>query len=67
LTLPEITKETIDLAVTSWGSEILYDFIKATGLLDVKCASRYKLVPALVNQIRKQNRPTVSAGVIRRS
>ena len=54
LCLPEITKENVDLAVKSWGSEILYDFIKATGVLDVKCTSRYKLVPALVNQLRKQ-------------
>ena len=56
LGLPEITKETIDLAVKSWGSEALYDFLKATGLLDVKCATRYQLVPILVNQIAKQNR-----------
>ena len=54
LALPEITKETIELAVTSWGSEVVYDFIEATGLLDVKCKSRYKLVPALVDQIKKQ-------------
>ena len=63
LTLPEITQETIDLAVESWGNEILYDFIKATGLLDVKCKSRYKLIPKLVDQLRKQqNRPSGSAG-----
>jgi glycosyltransferase involved in cell wall biosynthesis len=57
LTLPEITKETIDLAVKSWGSEILYDFIKAPGLLDVKCVSRYQLVTVLVNQIRNAAQP----------
>ena len=54
LILPEITKETIDLTVKSWGSGVVYDFIAATGLLDVKCKSRYKLVPALVDLIRKQ-------------
>ena len=66
LALPEITKKTIDLAVKSWGSDVLYDFIKATGLLDVECQSRRDLVPALVNQIRKQqNRPSLtSAGEI---
>ena len=62
LALPEITKETIDLAVKSWGSEILYEFIKATGLLDVKCKSRRNLVPALMDRTRKQNRPLISAG-----
>lgn len=64
LALPEITQETIDLAVKSWGSEILYDFIKATGLLDVKCASRYKLVPALVDQLQKQSMTSTSVGKI---
>ena len=54
LTLPEIAKETIDLVVKSWGTDVLYDFIEATGLLNVKCKSRRDLVPALVNQLRKQ-------------
>ena len=63
LTLPEITKETIELAVKSWGSEVVYDFIKATGLLDVKCKSRSNLIYALADQIRKQqNRTTASVG-----
>jgi len=61
LILPEITKETVDLAVTSWGSEVLYDFIKATGLLDIRCESRRNLVPALLNHLRKQqNIPSTS-------
>jgi len=63
LALPEITKETIDLAVKTWGSEVLYDFIKYTGLLEVKCKSRLNLIPVLVEQIRKQqkNKSTTSA------
>jgi len=64
LTLPEITKETVDLAVKSWGSEVIYDFIRSTGVLDIKCESRYKLVPSLVEQIRNQSRPPASAGGI---
>ena len=63
LTLPEITQETIDLVAKSWGSEVLYDFIRYTGLLDVKCPSRYKLIPALLDQIRKQkSEPSTAAG-----
>jgi len=58
LALPEITKETIDLAVKSWGSEMLYDFIKATGLLDVKCKTRYRLATGLVEESRKQRNKT---------
>lgn len=53
LALPEITPGIMDLAVKTWGNELLYDFIKATGLLDVKCKSRYQLVPALFEQYRK--------------
>lgn len=65
LDLPEITKETIDLAVKSWGSEVLYDFIEATGLLDVQCKSRCKLVPALVDQIQNQQKeaPPSAGGI----
>ena len=62
LALPEITKETIDLAVKSWGSEILYDFIKATGLFDVKCKTRYRLVTSLIEENRKlrNNKTTIT-------
>lgn len=63
LTLPEITKETIDLAVKTWGSEVVYDFIKATGLLDIKCSSRYHLVLNLAERIwKRQNGPSASSG-----
>ena len=61
LTMPEITQETIDLTVKSWGNGVIYDFLKATGVLDVKRESRYKLVTMLVEQILKQNRPSASA------
>ena len=54
LMLPEITKETVELAVKSWGSEVIYDFLAETGLFDIPCTSRYQLIPALVDQIRKQ-------------
>ena len=60
LALPEITMETVDLAVKSWGSEVIYDFLKATGVLDFKCETRHSLIPTLVNQILKQNNPSAS-------
>ena len=52
-------------AVKSWRSEVLYDFIEATGLLDVQCKSRYKLVPALVDQIQNQQKeaPPSAGGI----
>jgi len=65
LVLPEITKETIDLTVKNWGSEVIYDFLKATGLLDVKCESRCKLITMLVDRNKKQNDTLTSAeGII---
>ena len=46
--LPEITADTIRLAEEHWGSELLYDFIRETGLLDVQCANRYGMVTKLL-------------------
>lgn len=65
LALPEITKENIELAAEHWGSEVLYEFIKETGLLDVRCRSRHKLVPALVDQIQNQQKeaPPSAGGI----
>ena len=46
--LPEITAETIELTVKNWGSEVIYDFIKATGLLDLQSGNRYGMVTRLL-------------------
>ena len=46
--LPEITAETIRLAEEHWGSGLLYDFIRETGLLDVPCGNRYGMVTKLL-------------------
>ena len=56
LILPEITRETVRMVVENWGAGVLYDFIKATGLLDIRCESRYKLVQALAGEIQKRNK-----------
>lgn len=53
--LPEITADTIRLAVEHWGSELIYEFIRATGLLDVPCGNRYGMVTKLVEENRKLN------------
>ena len=55
LALPEITKETIELAVKNWGSELIYEFIRATGLLDIPCDNRYGMVTKLAEENRKLN------------
>jgi len=55
LTLPEITKETVRMVVEHWGSDVLYDFIEATGLLAVPCKSRYRVALAMMNEIRRLN------------
>lgn len=63
--LPEITKETIDLTVKSWGSGVVYEFIRATGLLDVVCPTRQDLVPRLVNQLRITAQPAGGRQAVR--
>ena len=46
--LPEITAETIRLVAEHWGSEVIYEFIKATGLLDLQSGNRYGMVTRLL-------------------
>ena len=53
--LPEITADTIRLAVEHWGSELIYAFIRATGLLDVSFTNRYGMVTKLAAENRKLN------------
>lgn len=60
--LPEITAETIELAMKNWGSDLLYDFIRETGLLDVPCANRYGMVTKLAEENRRlrNNQTTIT-------
>lgn len=58
--LPEITRETVRLAVESWGTDLIYNFIEATGLLSVKCETRYHLIQNMTEQIRRLNRERAS-------
>ncbi len=60
--LPEITEDTIRLAVEHWGSELIYDFIKGTGLLDVPSGNRYGMATKLAEENRKlrNNKTTIT-------
>jgi len=55
MSLPEITADTIRLAVEHWGGEVIYAFIRATGLLDIPCDNRYGMVTKLAEENRKLN------------
>ena len=57
--LPNITRETVRLTVENWGTDVLYSFIKQTGLLDIKCESRYQMVQTLMDEIRKRNKKQI--------
>jgi hypothetical protein len=46
--LPEITEDTIRLGVEHWGSDLIYDFIRETGLLNAPCGNRYGMVTKLL-------------------
>jgi len=51
--LPEITADTIRLVVEHWGSDLIYEFIRETGLLDIPCDNRYGMVTKLAEENRK--------------
>ena len=60
--LPEITAETIRLVAEHWGSEVIYEFIRETGLLDVPCETRRGIVTKLAGENRKlrNNQTTIT-------
>ena len=50
LTVPDLTRDIVCVAVQYFGPDIMYDFLEKTGLLGVKCDSRLNLIPALLSR-----------------
>ena len=50
LTVPELTRDMVRVAVQYFGPGIMYDFVEKTGLLRIKCDSRMNLFPALLSR-----------------
>ena len=50
LTVPDLTRDMLRVAVQYFGPDIIYDFVEKTGLLRVKCDSRMGLIPVLLSR-----------------
>ena len=50
LTVPELTRDMVRVAVQYFGPDIMYDFVEKTGLLRIKCDSRMNLIPVLLSR-----------------
>jgi glycosyltransferase involved in cell wall biosynthesis len=50
LTVPDLTRDMVRVAVQHFGPDIMYDLVEKTGLLRVKCDSRMGLIPALLSR-----------------
>ena len=49
LTIPSLTREIIFTALEYWGSDVIFDFLEATGMFKLTCESRMNLVSELVS------------------
>ena len=54
LTVPDLTRDMVRVAVQHFGPDIMYDFVEKTGLADVRCNSRIGLIPVLLSRLPSQ-------------
>ena len=52
LTIPSLTREIIFTALEYWGSDVIFDFLDATGMFKQPCGNRLGLVSDLVSRHR---------------
>ena len=52
LTIPSLTREIIFIALEHWGSDVIFDFLDATGMFKHPCENRMNLVSDLVSRHR---------------
>ncbi len=50
LTVPELTRDMVRVAVQYFGPDIMYDFLEKTGMFQVDCDTRKNLIPALLQR-----------------
>ena len=50
LTVPELTRDMVLVAVQYFGPEFMYEFLEKIGLFHVKCDSRLNLIPRLLSR-----------------
>ena len=56
LTIPNLTREIIFTAVEYWGSDIVFEFLNATGMFRYPCESRMSIVSDLIEKNRASQR-----------
>ena len=52
LTIPTLTREIIFIALEYWGSDVIFDFLDATGMFKHPCENRMNLVSDLISRNR---------------
>ena len=50
LSVPDLTRDMVRVAVQYFGPDIIYDFLEKIGLFHVKCDSRLSLIPVLLSR-----------------
>jgi hypothetical protein len=56
LTIPNLTREIISIAIESWGGDIIFDFLSETGMFKYPCESRLSLVSDLIDRYKADQR-----------
>ena len=56
LTIPNLTREIISIAIESWGGDIIFDFLSETGMFKYPCESRLSIVSNLIDQYKADQR-----------
>lgn len=56
LTIPNLTREIISIAVESWGSDVIFDFLTKMGLFEYTFESRLFLVSGLVEKLNSDRK-----------
>ena len=56
LTIPNLTREIITIAMESWGGDIIFDFLSETGMFKYPCESRLSMVSNLIEQYKTDQR-----------
>lgn len=56
LTIPNLTREIISIAIESWGGDIIFDFLSETGMFKYPCESRMSIISNLIDQYKADQR-----------
>ncbi len=56
LTIPNLTREIISIAIESWGGDIIFDFLSETGMFKYPCESRLSMVSDLIDRYKADQR-----------